>query len=510
MSLPDARPLRFSQLLALAAASGAEALGQAATSPLLGGSPMDPWITAVAHDHRQVRPGTLFVARKGERFDAHDRFADAVAAGAVALVGELPPSALPLAIGVPYARVADGRRALPQLAAALYGFPSRDLRVIGVTGTDGKTTTSFLTHHLLAADGPVGLITTVALSTGVTDVELPGHFTTPEADDVQRLLAGAVLAGAKSAVLESSSHGLALARLDAVEYQTAVWTNLSPEHLDHHVTFAAYREAKLQLVRRASASVLNADDPAYSAFRDAAKGPVTSYGHAEQAEFRIGTVRSGPGTLAFDLDAAGTRLSVRLPMVGRYNAHNAAAAVAAAALEGLAVDRAAERLASFGGVPGRMQVVADEPFTLIVDFAHTGPALEKALAAVKPLPPGRLIVVVGAAGERDPGKRGPLARAAVEGAEFTVFTEEDSRSEPTEAILAELAAAATAVGARAGSSYRLVPDRREAIAAAIGAAGPGDVVLLAGKGHERTLERADETLAWNEVAEAAAALSSAR
>ncbi len=512
--------MRFSQLLAAAAASGPEALaalGPAATSPLLGGSPIDPFVTSVVHDHRLVEPGSLFVARRGERFDAHEHLLDAVAAGAVAIAGEVAPGALPLGLGVPYARVADGRLALPQLAAALHHFPSRSVRVVGVTGTDGKTTTAFMLHHLLEIDRPVGLISTASVRIGSVEQNLPGHFTTPEASDVQRLLAAARDAGAAHAVLESSSHGFALHRLDAVEYAVGVWTNLSPEHLDHHATYAAYRDAKLELVRRAKSAVLNLDDPEYGEFSAASSGPVTSYGVAAEADFRLLSVAGRQGALELEIAALGEWLTLTLPMVGAYNAHNAAAALAAAVLEGVPLEAAAQRLKTFPGVPGRMQIVAGPstaapvaaPFTVVVDFAHTGPALVKALTAVKPAAPGRLIVVVGAAGERDPGKRAPIARAAAELADLAVFTEEDSRSEPTDAILAQLAAAATGAGALRGRDYTLVADRREAIAAALDAALPGDVVLLAGKGHERTLERADEVIAWDEAAEVKRALGAA-
>lgn len=513
---PQLPSQRFSQVLAAAAESGPAALGPAATSPLLGGSPIDPFVNSVVHDHRLVSPGSLFVARRGERFDAHEHLGAAVAAGAVAVVGEVPPGALPLGLGVPYAQVADGRLALPHLAAALHRFPSRSLRVIGVTGTDGKTTTSYMLQHALQADRPVGLISTAAVKIGGTEQLLPGHFTTPEASDVQRLLAQIRDAGAVHAVLESSSHGFALHRLDAVEYAVGVWTNLSPEHLDHHRTYAAYRDAKLELVRRAEASVLNLDDAEHAAFAAASRGPVVSYGRAPEAEFRLLDVRSLQDTVYLAISAHGEYLNITLPMMGAYNAHNALAALAVAVHEGVPVESACARLETFTGVPGRMQVVAGPsekapvraPFTVVVDFAHTGPALEKALTAVKPEAPARLILVVGAAGERDPGKRVPIANAATALADLTVFTEEDSRSEPTETILDELGRAAEAAGAQRSQEFELIADRREAIAAALRAAQPGDVVLLAGKGHERTLERSSETLAWDEAAEARAALRS--
>lgn len=478
-----------------------EALGR--SGPLSG----DPEVLAIAQRHDRVAPGTLFVARKGERFDAHDLLPEAVAAGAVAVVGEAElPDPLPWG-GVPYARVADARVALAHLAAAFHGRPAQHLTVLGVTGTDGKTTTSTLLHHVLQGRFASGLISTAAIRLGDEAVALEGHFTTPEATEVQALLARCRARGLTHVVLECSSHGFSLHRLDAVPFAVGVFTNLSPEHLDHHGTMEAYREAKATLMRRSEVSVLNRDEADFPFFAAAARR-VTRYGEHPDSDLRLEAVTEEPGNLTLTLADAGERLRARLPMVGRYNAWNALAALAAAHEVGVPLAEGVERLATFPGVPGRMQVVQDRPFTVVVDFAHTAPALAKALATVRPRPPHRLLVVIGSAGERDPGKRAPLGETAARHADLALFTEEDARSESLETILEAMASGARRAGAREGREYRLVPDRRQAIGQAVAEARPGDVVLLAGKGHEATLERAHEVVPWNEAREAADALRS--
>ncbi len=461
----------------------------------------DPEISSVVQRHDRVRPGALFVARRGERFDAHDLLEDAVAAGAVAVVGEadLPPR-LPWG-DVPYQRVPDARVALPLLAATFYGRPADALTVLGVTGTDGKTTTAFLLHHLLGARGPTALISTAGIRLGAAVLPLVGHFTTPEATDLQALLARCRDQGIRRVVLESSSHGFSLHRLDAIPYAVGAWTNLSPEHLDHHGDVQAYREAKATLMRRSGVSVLNRDEPDYAFFAAAARR-VVSYGADARAEVRLARLTAAPGGLAFEVEVGGERLPAHLPMPGAFNAWNALAALAAAREVGVPLAEGVARLAGFAGVPGRMQLLQAQPFAVIVDFAHTPPALAKALEAVAPAPPGRLLVVIGSAGERDPAKRAPLGEVAAGRAQLAIFTEEDSRSEAVDDILAAMEAGARNAGARRGQDYRLVPDRRQAIRLALAEARAGDVVLLAGKGHEATLERADEVLPWDEAAEA--------
>jgi len=471
----------------------------------------DAEVLRVVQDSRRLEPGvpSVFVARRGGVIDGHRFAARAVAQGAVAVVGEASPEeqrGFAWAHAVPYIRVPDDKVALAKLAATLYGRPSKQLFCLGVTGTDGKTTTSYLLHHLLSPSHPTGLLSTAGVRIGDEALTLPGHFTTPEAPEVQGLLARCVAAGCTHAVIESSSHGFAQRRLDEVDYDVGVWTNLSPEHLDFHGTFEAYRDAKAELMQRARVGVLNADDPEYGYFAArAARG--VSYGLGAGATWRALDVHEGPGMLSWTLAWRGEHFRATLPMVGRYNVLNALAAIAAASEAGVPLGALLERLATFPGVPGRMQVVQGEPFAVVVDFAHTPPALAKALAALRPQVRGRLIVVVGAAGERDPGKRAPLGEAAVRGADVVLFTEEDSRSEDVALILGAMAAGAEGAGGVRDATFWLVPDRREAIRRAVALAEPGDLVLLAGKGHEGTLERRRETLPWDEAAEARAALS---
>ena len=461
-------------------------------------------VTAVVQDHRRVQPGAVFVARRGGATDGH-RFAKLAAeAGAAAVVGQQPGVTVLPWQHVPYIYVADDKTALAKLAATFYDHPARSLTTLGVTGTDGKTTTSFLLHHLLRAEFQTGLLSTAGVKLNDAALDLAGHFTTPEAPEVQALLARFRDAGCSHAVVEASSHGFAQHRLDEISFETGVWTNLTPEHLDFHGTFAAYRDAKLTLVRRARTSVLNRDDASFEQFA-AASSAVVSYGEHPDSDWRATDIENESGGQRFRLrvQTPGVALErpVRLPLVARYNVHNALAALAAAHAVGLDVDTLLARLETFSGVPGRMERVP-APFNLVVDFAHTPAALEKLLQTLRPATRGKLIVVVGAAGERDPGKRQPLGRVAARHADIAIFTEEDSRSEDVETILQDIVQGAQSVG----KNYRTVSDRSAAIHAAVALAAPGDTVVLAGKGHERTLERAFETLPWDEVAEARRAL----
>jgi len=462
----------------------------------------DAVVTGVTQDASRVQPGFVFVARAGARFDGHTFIPDAVTAGASLIVGSrtTPPSEM--LGGTPYLTVPDDRAAVARLAAALHGWPSRKLRVIGVTGTDGKTSTSALLWWVLQGHTQAGLFSTAMVRMGNQATNGVGHFTTPEADVVQGFLAAAVDADLSEVVLESSSHGLALRRLDDVAYDLAIWTNLTPEHLDFHGTFEAYRDAKIELVRRAPHAILNRDDASYAAFAAASAG-VTTFGTHPESDWRLENVMTSPRGTSFLLHTpTGAAVDVFLPQTGAYNAWNAAAAAAAAHHEGVPLAIIEERLVSFPGVPGRMERIVREPFEVIVDFAHTPAALELALAAVKPQREGRLIVVIGAPGERDGSKRGALGRVAVQGADLALFTEDDTRSESLDEILETLAAGARDANATEGQDFHVVPDRAEAIRTALHDAGPGDVVLLAGKGHESTLAREGGTIPWSDADEA--------
>lgn len=456
----------------------------------------DPEVSSVVQDHRRAQPGSLFVARAGARFDGRRLIGEAARLGAVAVVAEQSP--LLADSPLPVVTVGSAEAVTGPLAAALHGNPSQQLTVTGVTGTDGKTSTSFLLRHLLSAQHRTGLISTAEVHDGQSLLEPDGHFTTPEAPEVQSYLAAAVAAGSRHMVLESSSHALDRHRLSGVSFDLAVWTNLTEEHLDWHGSMANYMQAKRTLIERAGTAVLNRDDPHFSSFAEAAQH-VISYGLSSAADWQATAISESPEGLRFEARRDGLSVPVFLPLLGAFNVHNALAALAAAERLGIDPAGAAARFSSFGGVPGRMQIIHSGRFTVTVDFAHTGPALVKALAALRQVARGRIILVIGAAGERDHGKRAPLARAAVAGAELTVFTEEDSRSEDTAAILAELSAAAAAAGASPGQVL-LEPDRREAIRLALTEARPGDLVLLAGKGVERTLERSSSVIPWDERA----------
>ncbi|ADV68454.1 UDP-N-acetylmuramoyl-L-alanyl-D-glutamate--2,6-diaminopimelate ligase [Deinococcus maricopensis] len=466
----------------------------------------NPDVTGVTHHAGWVRPGFAFVAVRGARVDGHAFMAEAAANGAVCVFGEGLPDGVPSPL--PYVRVPGARAALADAAAALAGHPSRALRVVGITGTDGKTTTSWITRHLLRAAGVrTGLLSTVGyeLPDGALR-HFPAHFTTPEAPEVQSTLSEIGASGGEAVVLEASSHALALDRVRAVDWDVAVWTHLTSEHLDFHGTVEQYFADKARLVERARFSVLNADDPWTAQLRPRAAAYVT-YGVEDVADWRAGDIEERSTGLHFHVLSPLGEFDAHLPMVGRFNVHNALAAMAAAAHLGSGVDALVAGLASFRGVPGRMELVpgGDAGVRVVVDFAHTPPSLEKALEALRSTTRGRLIVLLGSAGgPRDPGKRAPLGEVATRLADTAIFTEEDHRDTPLDDILQEMARGAREAGR---GNFELVPDRRDAIRRAVALARPGDTVLLAGKGPEDTLERGAETLPWDEVAEARAALA---
>ncbi|QFP78102.1 UDP-N-acetylmuramoyl-L-alanyl-D-glutamate--2,6-diaminopimelate ligase [Deinococcus sp. AJ005] len=469
-------------------------------------------VRGVTHNADWAGPGDVFVAIRGARFDGHSFIDKVRQAGAVAVLGEGLPD--DMTSSLPYLRVPDARAALADAAAAIEGYPSRELRVVGITGTDGKTTTAWLTRHLLrAADLQTGLLSTVGYE--LPDGELrhfPAHFTTPEAPQVQSTLREMVAVGADAVVLEASSHALALERVRSVDWDVAVWTHLSREHLDFHGTVENYFAEKRKLVERARFAVLNADDPWTARLTGLAPQETTYSAEGSEADWAAHDIEEGAGGLSWRVTSPLGEFGAQLPMIGRFNVANALAGMAAAAHLGASAEQLVAGLASFRGVPGRMELLAgDGPASehpaprVIVDFAHTPPSLEKALATLRTTTPGRLWVLIGSAGgPRDPGKRAPLGEVAARLADHAVFTEEDCRDTPLDDILREMER-----GARAGgrTNFTTIPDRAGAIAWIIGKAQPGDTVLLAGKGPEDTLERAHETVPWNEVAVARGALS---
>ncbi len=489
--------------------------GLPAAARLLGGPALPPRVGAVRHDSRLVEPGDLFVCLRGERSDGHDHAEQATRSGAAAIVAEGGRGEALLETGAAVVEVPDGRAALSAIAAAHEGHPARRLTVVGVTGTDGKSTTAFFSLAALEGAGlSCGLLSTVESRVG-GDARPPlSRLTTPEAPDVQRLLAEMVEAGCTHAVVEASSHGLEQHRLDGAGFDVGVITTLGVDHLDFHGTREAYHRAKARLFEALPPggwAVLNADEPEAAAYlaastearpvRYALEGGPGAAGASVRAEGiewgRRGTrFRLAPG-------GGGARIEARAPLPGRANLQNAVAALSVAHALDLDAVRAASGLARAPGVPGRMELVADSPVEVIVDYAHTEAGLRQLLATLRAGAARRLIVVFGCAGERARERRAGMGRAAAELADYAVLTEEDPRSEEPAAILEAIASAMREAGGVEGASFELVPDRREAIARALDLARPGDAVVLAGKGHERTIERSDGAHPWDERAVAA-------
>lgn len=469
-------------------------------------------VDAIEHDSRQAKPGTLFVAVPGFTVDGHQFLAQVAAAGASGVIVQADHAEAMSALPEPVAviSVAATRPALASAAAWFYGHPGREMTVIGITGTDGKTTTShMLTSVLEAAGGVVGRL-------GTVDTYLPGEagkvtdrMTTPEAPEVQRLLRRMADAGCEFAVVESTSHGLALNRLDHCEYDVAVFTNITGDHLDFHKTFEAYREAKGLLFAALETStdkgfpksaVVNVDDPSASAMLWRTSATPIRFGlDSRVADVTARNIVLRPDGTDFRIEAGGERAdtSIRLPAV--FNVMNALAATGAGLACGAQLPQIARGLAQCAGVPGRMErIEAGQPFEVIVDYAHTGDAVRKVLEVLRDVTRGELLIVVGAAGERDPGRRFGVGRAAAEGADFAVFTNEDPRSEDPAAIVREIGRHAEGAGRVRGRDFVEIEDRRDAIRVALERAKPGDVVVIAGKGHEKSIVFGTHSVPWDD------------
>lgn len=469
-------------------------------------------VARICADSRQVRPGDLFVAIPGVSLDGHAFIPQALAEGAVAVVGERSPQDLP---GLPwgsfaYVQVADARQAWGWLCAAWEGFPSRQLTLVGVTGTDGKTTTTTLVWAMLQAAGlNAGMICTVSARIGGEEMDTGLHTTTPDPPDLQQYLARILQTGATHAVLEVTSHGLAQHRVAGCDFDVAVITNVTHEHLDFHGSLEAYRAAKAMLFEGLSLSfrkpgvpkvaVLNRDDPSYE------------YLHPLPADRRVVYSLSGPADVtATDLESArqATRFTLSLPrgktrvrttLVGAYNVRNILAAAAAGVALDLPADAISAGVAAVSGVPGRMErIEAGQDFLAIVDFAHTPQALQEALSTVRKMTPGRVIVVFGCAGLRDRQKRTLMGRIAGELADVVVLTAEDPRTESLEEIMAASAAAAREVGKKDGADLFQIPDRGEAILRACQMARAGDTVIACGKGHEQSMCFGTQEYPWDD------------
>ncbi len=491
-------------------------------------SGQDPEIRGIALDSRQVKPGELFVALAGGSVDGHRFIADAVQRGAAAVVGSQPGVSIP----VPYLQVADGRLALAYLAAGFYDFPGRKLAVVGVTGTDGKTTTANLIFQVLLAAGlKTGMISTVNAVIGSEILDTGFHVTTPEAPDVQGYLARMVAAGLTHVVLEATSHGLAQERAAAVEFDAAVVTNITHEHLDYHGSYDGYRAAKAKLFADLTreqrkprptprGAILNRDDSSYEYLcqvlqsgqaKTGAEVQQISYGMHPEADFTAEAIDYRPDGMRFVIKGpGGFEAPVVCRLAGTFNVSNCLAAAAlGAGLFGLGPEAVSAGIDSLPGVTGRMERIdLGQDFTAIVDFAHTPNALKRALDAVRQMvPQGRVIAVFGSAGLRDRAKRRMMAETSAELADLTVLTAEDPRTESLDQILAEMAAGAEAKGGIEGKTFWRVPDRGEAIRFAIRLARPGDVVIACGKGHEQSMCFGETEYLWDDRTAMRAALS---
>lgn len=474
-------------------------------------------INGIAIDSRAVKPGHLFVAMQGGAVDGHDYIQKAIDNGAVAVIGDRNLSGF----SVPYVQLEDSRQALTFLAAAFYNWPARKLTVIGVTGTDGKTTTCNLIYKILVAAGiKAGMISTVNAVIGNEILDTGFHVTTPDAHDVQHYLAKMVEAGLTHVVLETTSHGWAQHRVDACEFDVGIVTNITHEHFDEHGTYENYRAAKARLFSSLEQTkekptgnlrlgVINRDDRSFDFLNEFIKTKKLSYGLEDSANVRAEDIRYSSSGIEFTASSKDFQLSITSNLLGLYNISNCLAALTAAVYGlGIAPDVAARGIASLGGIPGRMeQIDLGQKFLAIVDFAHTPNALKVTLEAGRKMTKGRVISVFGSAGLRDKEKRRMMAETSIELADLSVLTAEDPRTESLDEILEEMAVGARAKGGREGVTFWRIADRGEAIKFAIQLARDGDIVLSCGKGHEQSMCFGKTEYPWDDRIAMRAALA---
>jgi UDP-N-acetylmuramoyl-L-alanyl-D-glutamate--2,6-diaminopimelate ligase len=480
------------------------------SDPLHTSGDLDTIVTTMTYDSRQVEASGLFVALPGGYVDGHAFIESALQRGAVAVAAERE---IP---GVPTLVYRDTRASLPRLAAAFFGHPDRSLNIIGITGTDGKTTTSYLTDAILSHAGKTtGMVGTVSVKVAGSILEHETRQTTPESLDIHRYLANMRDASVEWAILESTSHGLAAHRLDNIQFDIGAVTNITHEHLEFHGTIEAYRNAKASLFERVGASggtaVINLDDPVSATMVPVATGAtILTYSRSASAASIVAEgIRSNERGSHFTLRTESGAADVALPLLGEFNVENALCAAGIALAAGIGLDLVAAGLSSAPAIPGRLtRVDAGQPFSVIVDYAHTPESLEKILKLLRGLSPGkRLICVSGSAGERDTVKRPMQGAVSARLADLSVFTTEDPRFEDAMSIIQEIAAGARSEGKAERSDFVCVVDRQEAIDFAVSQASEGDIVLLAGKGHERSIIWGQDKHPWDEVAAANVALA---
>jgi len=462
----------------------------------------DTIVTSVTHDSRQVTQGTLFVAIRGMATDGHEYIHGAVRSGAVAVLVDHPVDVSIAQIVVP-----DTRQAMPWAARTVFHEPDAALAIVGITGTNGKTTVAHMCESIWQAHGwKPGLIGT--LGARIDGDPVPLNRTTPEATDLQKLLGAMRDAGVDAVALEVSSHAMELHRADAITFSIAAFTNLSQDHLDFHGDMDSYFAAKASLFEpeRALTSVINIDDPSGAMLASNIAVPVLSVGTGPNADVRVHSITSTPHGTAFTLHYGGRDLPIEIPLIGEFNVENAAVAAAIAIAQGIDGASIAKGLAGVKTIRGRMEIVEHAgDFTVVVDYAHTPDAISEVLQAAKSAASGKVIAVIGAAGNRDKDKRSLMGAAAVRFADLTVITSDNPRDEDPVAIAAEVQRGADAVP---GSVSLVVLDRSEAITLAIAEADAGDIVLLLGKGHEEGIEANGVFTPFDDRLEALVALGS--
>ncbi len=473
-------------------------------------------VNGIQFDSRKVSPGDIFVAFAGGNIDGHDFIQSAISRGAMAVVGTRNLAQLE----VPYIKVGDSREALAYLSAAFYDNPARKMTVIGVTGTDGKTTTANLIYEIFKAAGlHTGLISTVNAVIGDKVIDTGFHVTTPEATEIQHLLADMVEAGITHVVLESTSHGLAQHRVTACEYDIAVVTNITHEHLDYHGSYEEYRAAKSRMFTslvqthdkphgNPRLAVLNRDDISYNHLSGIVKANQFSYSTQGNADLVASNITSSARGVDFVILQNGIERSIHCNLPGRFNVSNCLAAISVALGLGIDIQIAVRGIGQLKGVPGRMEAInLGQPFDAIVDFAHTPNALKVALETAREMNKQRIFAVFGSAGLRDRQKRRMMAEVSIGLADITILTAEDPRTESLDAILAEMADAAISAGGIEGSTFFRVPDRGNAIRQAVKMANAGDLVIACGKGHEQSMCFDTTEYGWDDRTAMCAALA---
>ncbi|MEI8342151.1 MAG: UDP-N-acetylmuramoyl-L-alanyl-D-glutamate--2,6-diaminopimelate ligase [Verrucomicrobiota bacterium] len=470
----------------------------AQVKPLQVSGPVDREITSISYDSRRVKKDGLFIALRGENTDGSAFVEQAISQGAVAVVsGQAGQDSRATMVAVE-----NPRTAMADIAAAYFQHPSTHLKMTGVTGTNGKTTVTYLLKHILEkATMRCGLLGTVRYEIG--ERHLPATRTTPESLDVQDLLFQIRSAGCNATVMEVSSHALAQDRVRGVEFDVAVFTNLTQDHLDYHKTMEGYFEAKSRLftglaaqLKKKGKAVVNIDD-GYGA-RLLEKIPketaVLTYGMGVRADFRASAMKIDFSGTSYQLDVRGKSYLVRLPLIGRFNVYNSLAAIAAASALGVEVRAAVQALATAPHVPGRLEAVSvKRQYRVFVDYAHTDDALLNVINTLRELSPNRLILVFGCGGSRDRAKRPLMGAVAERYADYSVITSDNPRKEDPQAIVDEIKTGFV------GKNYEAILDRREAIFKAISMAQPRDIILIAGKGHEKYQEFSDHTVPFDDV-----------